>query len=376
MVSHTTRMDMITFSVMVIVSRRDILDCQNQFHLLPYRFILRLRRPNREMTSIPPKIVCLPEIEKITSQPDFHTKLVQGIADGFVHFQADGFFAAPIQTLGAPPLAPFVKDCENYAGQTCVKSGYFKNNPYYVIKVAAGGHPLPNSGSMQIYSQSTGRLLALLLDEGILTEFRTAAVSALVLKVWLQRCGKDDITKVGMLGTGIQARYQLDAIQHETRCRHLVVYGRTASKVEAYAKEMQSKGWTVDVVADPNELLQQCMVVITTTSARSPVLTTSSDAISTRLLICIGSDAPGKTEVAGSILQTAALRIADSIAQSRQRGEFQSWTDDHTRGEIINLGDWLIQQQPEINADGLVVFDSSGIALQDCVIAQMVYECL
>ena len=329
-------------------------------------------------TTTAPKIVSLTEIESITSRSDFHNKLVQGIADGFIQYQAGGFFAPPIQTLGAPPMAPFVANDDNYAGQVCVKSGYFQNNLYYVIKVAAGGHPLPNSGLMQIYSQSSGRLLALLLDEGILTELRTAAVSALVCRVWLQRAAKnkDDknnaITKIGMVGTGIQARYQLEAIQHETSCRHLVVYGRTATKVQAYQADMQAKGWTVDIATDPNDLLQQCEVVITTTTARSPVLTTTADkTLSTRLLICIGSDAPGKTEVANAILQCATQRIADLAEQSRQRGEFQSYSG---QDGIINLGDWL--QRTEDPVDGLVVFDSSGVALQDCVIAQMVYECL
>lgn len=338
------------------------------------------------MTSTPPtttpKIVSLAEIESITSRSDFHHKLVQGIADGFIQYQAGGFYAPPIQTLGAPPMAPFVvatHDDDNYAGQVCVKSGYFQNNPYYVIKVAAGGHPLPNSGLMQIYSQSSGRLLALLLDEGILTELRTAAVSAMVCRVWLERVAttknkedqKNAITKIGILGTGVQARYQLDAIQHETSCRHLVVYGRTATKVQAYQADMQAKGWTVDIATDPNDLLQQCQVVITTTTARTPVLTTAdNNKLTTRLLICIGSDAPGKTEVADDILQCATLRIADHADQSRQRGEFQSYSG----GDILNLGDWL--QRTKLPVDGLVVFDSSGVALQDCVIAQMVYECL
>ena len=128
---------------------------------------------------------------------------------------------------------------------------------------------------------------------------------------------------------------------------------------------------TVETVADPNELLRQCDVVLTTTTARLPVLTDYSDSsCRARLLICIGSDAPGKTEVAPSILRQAKLRLADSAAQSRQRGEFQGFD-----GDIVNLGDW-IQQKDHTPVDGLVVFDSSGVALQDCVIAQMVYESL
>ena len=327
------------------------------------------------MPSTNPKIVSLEEIQNVTSQNGFHEKLVKGIADGFVQYESSSFFAPPIQTLGAPPMAPFVADCgDAYAGQTCVKSGYFKNNPYYVIKVAVGGHPLPNSGLMQIYSQQTGRLLALLLDEGVLTELRTAAVGALAFQLW-SRCSGCRVTKIGILGTGVQARYQLDAIQHETTCRHLVVYGRTPAKVQDFQNDRQSHGWTVDSVSNPNDLLQECDIVITTTSARSPVLTTDNPG-RCRLLICIGSDAPGKKEVVDSLLEKATLCVADTAEQSRQRGEFQGWSTDRT---ITNLGDWIRRFQQEENdssVDGLVVFDSSGVALQDCVIAQMVYESL
>lgn len=325
------------------------------------------------MTSLP-RIVPLSEIEKVVQLPGFHEKLVQGIADGFVQLQKSEFCAAPIQTLGAPPLAPFVANCENYAAQTCVKSGYFANNPYYVIKVASGGYPLPNAGNMQVYSQSTGRLVALLLDEGLLTELRTAAWSALILNLWLkqQTFTTDPIAKIGMLGTGVQARYQLDALQHETTCRHVVVYGRTAANVDAYQHDMEAKGWTVEAADDPHDLLEHCDVVVTTTPARTPVLRATSSSMRTRLLICIGADAVGKTELGSSLVQHAVLRVADSVAQSRQRGEFQGCSD-----TILDLGDWIVQvQQQQSTIEGLMIADSSGVALQDCIIAQMVYESL
>eukprot|EP00977_Amphora_coffeiformis_P001263 scaffold261_cov170-Amphora_coffeaeformis.AAC.11 len=322
------------------------------------------------MTS--PRIISLEEIEKITAKPAFHEKLVQGISDGFVQYYESGFFAPAIQTLGAPPLAPFVDDCDDYAAQTCVKSGYFKNNLYYVIKVASGGHPMPNSGNMQLYSQKDGRLLAIHLDEGILTELRTAAIGALALRLWIARAESKEIAKIGMVGTGVQARYQLDAIQHETKCRNLVVYGRTRSNVEAYQKYMQAKGWTVEVADNPNALLENCDVVITTTAARTPVLTADTPG-KTRLLICIGSDAPGKSEIADSLLKKATLCMADTSTQSRQRGEFQGFSDD---ANIVDLGAWIKGPENDTPLQGLMVFDSSGVALQDCVIAQMVYESL
>lgn len=98
-----------------------------------------------------PKIYSLEDIEKVVSAPEFRTKLIEGIKDGFVAYEKGEFFAAPIQTLGLPPF-PFL-EVDGYAAQTCVKSGYFRGHEHYVIKVASGGYPMPNSGLMQVYSQ-------------------------------------------------------------------------------------------------------------------------------------------------------------------------------------------------------------------------------
>jgi hypothetical protein len=90
-----------------------------------------------------PQIYSLDDIKKVVSTLDFRTRLIDGIKDGFVAFENGEFFAAPIQTLGLPPF-PFL-EVDNYAAQTCVKSGYFKGHDHYVIKVASGGHPMPAS---------------------------------------------------------------------------------------------------------------------------------------------------------------------------------------------------------------------------------------
>lgn len=88
-----------------------------------------------------PKIYTLEDIQKVTDGPEFRMDLIDGIRDGFVAMEKGEFYAAPIQTLGLPPF-PFVSNVDGYAAQTCVKSGYFKGQEHYVIKVASGGHPM------------------------------------------------------------------------------------------------------------------------------------------------------------------------------------------------------------------------------------------
>lgn len=321
-----------------------------------------------------PRLFTLEEIKRVTSIDSFLDELITAIRQGFAQF--DSFFAAPIQTLGAPPAPPFVSSgSDSYSAQTCVKSGYFPNQAYYVIKVAGGGQPWPaNSGLLQLFSQKTGRLEALLLDEGMLTELRTAAIGALAVQLWAPRI----VTKIGILGCGVQARYQLMLLSRVLPCRNLMVFGRSSSKVQVYVEEMTKLGWDVTIASFPNELLESCQVIVTTTSAREPLLTglpcEGARTPAVKLIVCIGSDAPGKAEVATSILDAADLRVADDPEQSRERGEYQRLGPEQ---HVCSLRDGIVNSalhRQDENDNRLVIVDSSGVALQDCVIAQLVHD--
>jgi ornithine cyclodeaminase len=203
------------------------------------------------------------------------------------------------------------------------------------------------------------------------------------------------------------------------------VWGRDPEKVEKYMTEMERElrglGWQVNAASSPGDLLETCDVIVTTTSSRSPLLTHPSvkdgigereegeraasasasfkKLLKTRLIVCVGSDAPGKREVDEGVLACADLFVADSPAQSRERGEFQSsCPPPHLAGKILSLQEALRdpschrRRRPkrEEGADDpapndedfdeedhrLVVFDTSGLALQDCVVATMVVEAL
>eukprot|EP00984_Skeletonema_dohrnii_P004535 scaffold1605_cov155-Skeletonema_dohrnii-CCMP3373.AAC.1 len=298
-----------------------------------------------------PSIVTLTEIEEIVSTDSFALDLIDAIKKGFLSYSKGGFNACPIQTMGAPPMAPFsgrgsssdYDDDGNYQAQTCVKSGYVTGAFHYVIKVASGGHPFPhNSGLMQLYSQSTGKLETILLDEGILTELRTAAVGALAAQllapsVLMAGNNGDARCCVGMLGTGIQARYQLQYLAHVIKCRNVKVWGRTKEHVQQYIKDMTAEGWNVSSVDTPQDLLTSCSLIVTTTSSREPLLkyTAAADnSIKHPLHItCIGSDATGKMELDPKLAATADLLVADCSLQTAERGEFE----DALKQQLVEL---------------------------------------
>ncbi len=328
-----------------------------------------------------PLLYTTEEIERVIRHKDFSIDLIQGIQDGFVALEKGDFFACPIQTMGLPPY-PFV-DTEGYSAQTCVKSGYFKGQDYYVIKVASGGYPMPtNSGLMQVYSQKTGKLEALLLDDGILTEIRTAAVGALAAKL----LGPKHIESIGIVGTGIQARYQLRMLPTVTDCRKVLVWGRTPSKAQVFCQEMSKEGWDVLIVEQIDELLMKCDLLVTTTCSREPILGKNLAPLLSRSrqglhITCIGADAPGKIELVPELVAKADLLVADTTQQTLERGEFRKAIQDgHVSREcIVSLGklvEQLTLQRTGEPDPRLTIFDSSGVALQDCVVSQMIYDAL
>lgn len=226
---------------------------------------------------------------------------------------------------------------------------------------------------MQVYSQKTGRLQALLLDEGILTELRTAAVGALAAKLLAPK-----IETIGIVGSGVQARYQLDMLTSVTDCRTVHVWGRTPSNVDTLVSEMSSKGWNISAAESPDQLLQCADVIITTTPSREAILGNSS--LETRksglTIICIGADAPGKHELNPALVAKADLLVADTRAQSVERGEFQTAVAAGlvTKENLLPLGQ-LIQKEDLHRKEGdnrFIIFDSSGVALQDCVVSSLV----
>jgi ornithine cyclodeaminase len=352
------------------------------------------------MTSTPaathvPKVYSLEQIEQVTNKPGFALELIAAIQQGFVDLEEGKFFACPIQTMGLPPfefgtVAP-PSNKETYSAQTCVKSGYFKGGLYYVIKVASGGHPMPsNSGNMQVYSQTTGTLQALLLDNGILTELRTAAVGALAAKL----LAPSTIHKIGLLGTGVQARYQLTMLETVTTCRTVVLWGRSKPNVLALQQELQGRGWTVEMVEEPDDVWQECNLIVTTTGARQAVLGVSNNKCIPKNkgihITCIGADAPGKQELDTRVIQQAVgagcLLVADTIGQTQERGEFQHAIKEGlvSPQDIVSLGSLVTRTDLHRRASSpgeeedhrLTIFDSSGVALQDCIVAQMTYEAL
>ena len=144
---------------------------------------------------------------------------------------ADGFIAYSKGETVVPPVGELHFDAPK--GDVHLKYGYIKNDDFYVVKIASGFHDnlklgvSPSQGLMLVFSQKTGKPEAVLLDEGHLTDIRTAAAGAVVARHFAPK----KVKAIGIIGNGIQAKLQLEYLKQVTPCRTVWVWGRDASHV-------------------------------------------------------------------------------------------------------------------------------------------------
>ena len=262
-------------------------------------------------------------------------------------------------------------------GDVHIKYGYITGDEFYVIKIASGFWNnehlgIPNGqGMMLLFKQQTGQCEAILLDDAYLTDVRTAVAGAICAELFA-----NEVNCIGVLGTGLQARMQVQYLKNITSCHKVLVWGRNREKMEIYQKDMARLGFQVDLSFAPKDVAKECNLIITTTASTVPLLS-SIDIQPGTHITAMGSDTLTKQELEVDILSMAGLVVADSIAQCKERGEiFHGLTSGSiTEDEIVELGSILNGSQGgRSSLDQITVADLTGVAVQDIQIAAAVHK--
>ena len=133
--------------------------------------------------------------------------------------------------------APMVLEFPDHAGDCHVKAGYVDGSPYFVVKIASTFASV-NNGLMLVVDATTGAPAAVLADEGMLTAWRTAAAGALITDA-MTPAGVDE---VAVLGTGEQARLQVQWLRELRPLRKVHVWGRRPEAVESLCAAFVADG--------------------------------------------------------------------------------------------------------------------------------------
>ncbi len=262
-------------------------------------------------------------------------------------------------------------------GDIDVKTAYVIGLSQFAIKIASGfydnpQHGLPaGSGLMVLMSADTGFCEAVLLDNGYLTDLRTGLGGAVAAKY----LAPADINTVGVLGTGMQARYQVRCLRLVRDFEDVLIWGRSSANAETCAEDLrQLTGLNIAVADSPEDVVRASQVIITVTASREPLL--KSDWVGTGTHInAIGADFPGKRELPPELLATADALVCDSFDQCRKLGELKFLSDKNK--QVHELGAVITGAAPgRSKNDAITVCDLTGVGVQDTAIALVAYRSL
>ncbi|AGS24475.1 ectoine utilization protein EutC [Rhizobium etli] len=288
------------------------------------------------------------------------------------------FHSLATKTVAMPPILRL--DVKEYRGEVDVKTAYVQGLEGFAVKISPGffdnpklGLPSTN-GLMVLLSSKTGLLQALLLDNGYLTNVRTAAAGAVAAKYLARK----DSAIAAILGAGIQARLQLQALTLVRPIREARIWARNASQAEALAGDLSKElGIAVAAFADPSKAVVGSDIVVTTTPADRPIV--SAAWLETgQHVTAVGSDAEHKNELDPSAISRADLYVADSIRQTRTLGELH-----HAIAAGLVASDASFPELGEIIAgkktgrmsdSQITIADLTGTGIQDTAIASLALE--
>lgn len=309
---------------------------------------------------------------------ELELRRVVGINDEAFAAVENAFSCLQQGEVSMPPIMHIAADDKN--GDIDVKSAYMQGMPYIAIKIASGFYDNPSRGlpagsaMMVLLDADTGFCEAVLFDNSYLTDLRTGLAGAVAAKY----LAPPQVETVGVIGTGVQARYQLECLALLRSFKKVIVWGRSTEKASAYAVEMSKKhGFDIELSASPDEVVQKSQVVITATASNRPLV--SAEAMHERLHItAVGADFPGKQELAADVLPCADLLVCDRLAQCRVNGEIQHLVTGNELPaglDIVELGELTTGRRSGRQSDReITICDLTGTGVQDTAIANLAYQ--
>ena len=286
----------------------------------------------------------------------------------------EGFIAYSQGKVVVPPVGELV--FEDPPGDCHIKYGYLIGSPTFTIKIATGFYGnadlgiSSSNGIILVFSSKTGQLVNILDDEGFITDARTAAAGAVAAKL----LAPSEVTCIGIIGAGIQARLQLDYLRHVLPTRKAMVWARSNAKADAYRVE----GFEIQVADSVAELAAHCNLIVTTTPSRRWLLAAADVRPGTHIT-AVGSDSAGKQELEARLFEKAQVRAVDSRKQCAAYGDsaYALKAGLIAPTDFIEIGE--IAENPSLgrkHESDITIADLTGVAIQDMQAARLTIEAL
>ena len=273
-------------------------------------------------------------------------------------------------------------DVPETKGEIHVKAGHLHGAPYYAVKAASGffsTDPAVIDGMVVVFDARDGSPAAFLLDHGYVTDVRTGAAGGVAAR----HLAPERVETVAVIGTGLQARYQLEALAVvRPGFEHVRVWGRNREHAthcvdDLLARPGLPEGCRYAVAETVEEAVEDADVVITCTASREPLV--RAEWLKHGVLVtALGSDGADKQELDVDVFARADLVVVDSRDQCAQIGELHHALDAElvlSPDDAVELGEICAGSRPgRTSAGGTIVCDLTGVGVQDVAAANVVME--
>ena len=222
-------------------------------------------------------------------------------------------------------------------------------------------------GTLLLNERETGKPL-MAMDCTTLTAYRTAATSAIAAK----HCLPNNIREIAFVGCGLQAYYHFLAYREVfPNIKTVSLYDKNEEAIQKLANKIPKSFNVIKYPSNVEQAIRQADLITTLTPSKEPYL--DFNYLKNNCHInAVGADAIGKRELMANVITRASNIVCDDPAQAFHSGELQ-----YTFGQDLNT--WslrhVIKNRTEMDLEnGVSVFDSTGVSLEDIAIGILVYS--
>jgi alanine dehydrogenase len=244
--------------------------------------------------------------------------------------------------------------------------------PYFGTKVYSS-HPRHGAHFLVVlYAAEDARPLAM-FEANALGQIRTGAASGFATDL----LAKPDARELAVIGTGFQARSQVEAMLVVRPFRRVRVWSRDPERRVRFARECsEAYGVAVEAVDSAEDAVRGADVIVTATAARDPVLEAAWVAPGAHVN-AIGSNNPSRRELPSELVLAAGLIAVDSIEQARMESgdlilalDEQGWNSPR----LVELAELAAGKRAWTRTGTPTIFKSNGLGVEDVAAAGFVYE--
>ncbi len=288
------------------------------------------------------------------------------------------FHALATKAVVMPPIMRL--DIIENNGEIDVKTAYIPGVDSLAIKISPGFFDNPNfglpsvNGLMVLFSTRTGMVEALLLDNGYLTDIRTAAAGAVAAR----HLARADSRRAAILGAGSQAALQLEALTLVRNIDSATLWARDIDKARSRARELSTR-LGIEVTASPDiaSATRGADIIVTTTPSTEAILK-SEHIVAGQHITAMGSDSEHKNEIDPAIIADKVQYFCDRLSQVRVLGELHHAIEQQLikpATEFPELGHIIAKQAGgRLHNDDTTLCDLTGTGVQDTAIATLAYQ--